>query len=80
MKEQIIEILETDLADGSPLTLGEIADKIIAAFAEAMPTEEESEKELLYNLDYVDSTVTAFFINGWKSHGVWFRSRMEEKK
>jgi len=39
MKEQIIAILETDLADGNPITLGEIADKIIALKVAEMPTE-----------------------------------------
>jgi hypothetical protein len=87
MKEQIIEILETDLADGCPLTLGEIADKIIALVAERMPTLEEAQNTA-YNRcmglqvnshgeasPEPDRFTYMIFIEGTE----WFRSRMTEE-
>jgi hypothetical protein len=81
IREQIIEILESDYCDGGP-TIGSIADKIKQLvnqevekrIVERMPSEEEMESEI------DRSPADMAFAGGFAECYEWLRSRLVSQK
>ena len=83
IKEQIIEILESDYCDGGP-TLGSIADKIEnlvnqeveRRIKERMPSEEESKKEADELFEGTNREFRKGMYSGFLFGIQWLRSRL----